>query len=87
MAYLYKIVLFEDDKTETFSVDVVPTNWIFSSEDINSKACHFPVGPFSQSQISNLHKKVKNCQPAEDSWPIHRIKIHGRARKSVQNYY
>lgn len=37
MTYLYKIVLFEDDKAETFSVDVVPTNWIFISEELNSK--------------------------------------------------
>lgn len=87
MVYLYKIVLFEDDKTETFSVDIVPTNWIFNSEELNSKACRFPAGPFKQSQISNLHKKIKNRQPAENSWPIHRIKIHGRARKSFQNYY
>ncbi|KAL0130400.1 hypothetical protein PUN28_002222 [Cardiocondyla obscurior] len=80
MAHLYKIVLFEDDKkAKTLSVDIVPTSWIFTSEKFNSKVCRFPVGLFTDSQISNLHKKIKNCQPADKSWPIHRIKVHGRA--------
>lgn len=70
MTYLYKIVLFEDDKAETFSVDVVPTNWIFISEELNSKACHFPVG------FHSVHHKFLICIRRLKTANL--LRIHGR---------
>ncbi|XP_011301790.1 uncharacterized protein [Fopius arisanus] len=78
--YPFKIVRFPDDDSEKYSVDILPSEWIFSCVERKCKMCHFPCGPFSARDISKLHEMVKKCQPADQSWPVHRVIIIGRAK-------
>ncbi|XP_063992916.1 uncharacterized protein LOC135170781 isoform X2 [Diachasmimorpha longicaudata] len=80
MSHALKNLLFPDDAENKLSVDVVPSKWIFDSEEHKSKMCHLPVGPFTAKSISHLHKMVKNCDLVDKSWPVHRVFKNGRAR-------
>lgn len=86
MSHLLKLVLFPDDEEDKLGIDIVPQDWIFESKELKSKACHFPRGPFTSRQVQELHKLVRNRKPPKKSWPVHRIKIHGRARKLYHIY-
>lgn len=79
--YAYKLVLFPDDTGEKLSIDVAPAKWITFSDSLKSYACPFPLGPFDKEQIAQLHKRIKNSESPDKSWPVHRVIIHGRARK------
>jgi len=77
--YLYKLVVFLDNKSSVSSVDIVPSSWIYWDETQNSLVTKFMSPPYTATKRLKLQDLIIAGEPPIKTWPTFRVETRGRA--------
>lgn len=77
--YLYKLVIFLDNKSSVSSVDIVPLLWIYWDETQNFLVTKFMSPPYTAVKRLKLQDLIKAGKTPIKTWPTFRVETRGRA--------
>lgn len=85
MEYLYKLVVFLDDKSSISNIDIVPSSWVSWDEMRNSLVSKFMSPPYTAAKKIKLQNLIEAGEPPIKTWSIFRVETRGRASNATYN--
>lgn len=88
-SYNYQIVEFvrRGPKTNTKSIDCVPSHWLSFNKKKGKLECRYMELPYEEADYVLINNLIQMNAPVPEEWPLHTVNIKGGASRYMYIFF